>query len=271
MFNQARKVAIISCLLGLALSCAKVPITGRKQLKLLPESEIMASSLTSYKEFLSTNKVINTGVEALMVKRVGDKIARAVTNYLSTNNLSDRVKGYNWEFNLVNDNTVNAWCMPGGKVVFYTGIIPVCKTEAGLAVVMGHEIAHAIAQHGNERMSQGLAEQFGGLALQQAIANKPKETQNLINLAYGAGTQIGVMLPFSRLHETEADELGLYFMAMAGYDPKEAAPFWQRMNTSGGARPPQFLSTHPNPNTRIANIQKWMPKAEGLYQQNKGK
>lgn len=252
-------------ILSFAIGCANVPLTGRRQLELVPESEIMASSLTSYQDFLKTNKVVSSGNDVTMVKRVGDKIARAVTQYLQSNNASDRVKGYNWEFNLVQDATVNAWCMPGGKVVFYTGIIPVCKSEAGIAVVMGHEVAHAIARHGNERVSQGLVSQLGGVALSTAISSKPKETQQLIMTAYGVGSQVGVMLPFSRMHESEADELGLYFMAMAGYDPNEAVPFWQRMNSAGGSRPPEFLSTHPNPETRIANLQKWMPKALTYY------
>lgn len=246
-------------------SCSKVPITGRKQLGLLPESELMSMSLTSYNQFLSSNKVVTSGNDLAMVKRVGDRLSKQITSYLQANKMGDRVAGFKWEFNLVDDKTVNAWCMPGGKIVFYTGIMPICKDEAGVAVVMGHEIAHAIARHGNERMSQGLAQQLGGVALSAAVANKSQETQQLFSAAYGIGTQVGAMLPFSRLHESEADEMGLYFMAMAGYDPRVAPAFWQRMNAGGGGRTPEFLSTHPNPSTRIANLNKWMPKAIQHY------
>lgn len=250
----------------LVTSCSKVPVTGRRQLGLLPESEMMSMSLTSYNQFLSQNKVVTTGNEVAMVKRVGDKLAKQITSYLQNNKMGDRVAGFKWEFNLVEDKTVNAWCMPGGKIVFYTGIMPICKDEAGVAVVMGHEIAHAIARHGNERMSQGLAQQLGGVALSTALATKSQQTQQLFTTAYGLGTQFGAMLPFSRLHESEADEMGLYFMAMAGYDPRVAPGFWQRMS-AGGGRTPEFLSTHPSPSTRIANLNKWMPKAIQYYNQ----
>lgn len=261
---------IVYSLIGLfAVACAKVPITGRKQLKLLPESELVAMSLTSYNQFLNENDVIKNSADANRVKNAGERISKAVTKYLQDNDYADRVEGYNWEFNLVNDKTMNAWCMPGGKVVFYSGILPVCQDETGIAVVMGHEIAHAIARHGNERMSQGLAQQLGGIALAVAVADKPQETQQLFGIAYGLGSQFGVMLPFSRKHESEADEMGLYFMAMAGYDPKAAPAFWERMEKSNGTNVPEFLSTHPNPETRAANLKKWMPKAETYYTANK--
>ncbi|MCE2740913.1 MAG: M48 family metallopeptidase [Sphingobacteriales bacterium] len=261
----------IILLVGLAMlysSCSKVPVTGRRQLGLLPESELMGMSLTSYKQFLASNKVLTNGKELAMVKRAGDKLSQTISSFLQNNKMGDRVAGFKWEFNLVEDKTVNAWCMPGGKIVFYTGIMPICKDEAGVAVVMGHEIAHAIARHGNERMSQGLAQQLGGVALSAALANKSQQTQQLFSAAYGIGTQVGAMLPFSRLHESEADELGLYFMAMAGYDPRVAPAFWQRMSAGGGGRAPEFLSTHPSPTTRIANLNKWMPKAIQYYNQS---
>jgi predicted Zn-dependent protease len=258
---------IIPLLLAVVLivACSKVPITGRKQLKLLPESQMMSMSLTSYNDVLSKSKVVKTGNDVAMVKRVGDKLAKSVALYLQQNKMSDQIAGFNWEFNLIEDATVNAWCMPGGKVAFYTGILPICKDETGIAVVMGHEIAHAIARHGNERMSQQLAQQFGGQALSVALASKPQQTQQIFATAYGLGAQFAVMLPFSRMHESEADQMGLYFMAMAGYDPKQAPAFWQRMNGTGGARPPEFMSTHPSPQTRIADINKWMPKALEYY------
>jgi predicted Zn-dependent protease len=164
---------------------------------------------------------------------------------------------------------VNAWCMPGGKVVVYTGILPVTKNENGLAVVMGHEIAHAIAEHGNERMSQELLRQAGGVALTVALKDNPEETRNLWLAAYGLGSEVGVMLPFSRLHESEADHLGLIFMAMAGYDPREAPDFWTRMAEAGGQKPPEFLSTHPSDETRISSLNNWMPEALKYYNKNK--
>ena len=174
------------------------------------------------------------------------------------------MKDFKWEFNLVEDNTVNAWCMPGGKVVFYTGILPITKDEKGIAVVMGHEIAHAIARHGNERMSQGLALQGGGIALSLALSDKPELTQNLFQQAYGLGGQLG-MLKYSRSHDSEADKMGLVFMAMAGYDPREAVEFWKRMAAQGGQKPPEFLSTHPSDDTRIKDLEDFMPEALKYY------
>jgi len=166
----------------------------------------------------------------------------------------------------VEDKEVNAWCMPGGKVVVYSGILPVTQGEAGLAVVMAHEIAHAVAEHGNERMSQGLLAQFGGMALSEALSARPEATQNLWMTAYGVGAQYGAMLPYSRLQENEADHLGLIFMAMAGYDPNEAVTLWQRMATQkGGTAPPEFLSTHPSDAARIENIRRLIPEAMRYY------
>lgn len=263
------KISLVLIFFFLASSCSKVPMTGRKQLHLLPESDLMAMSLTSYNQFLSTNKVVNSGAEQTMVKRVGAKIASSVESYLKSHRQSARVADFNWEFNLVDDPTVNAWCMPGGKVVFYTGILPVCKDEQGLAVVMGHEIAHAIARHGNERMSQGLAIQFVGVAGNVALSQKSDTVQQIFNVAYGLGSQLGLVLPYSRLHESEADEMGLMFMAMAGYNPEVAPEFWNRMSASGGARPPEFLSTHPDPSKRAAKLKEYMPKAKEYYEKSK--
>lgn len=243
--------------------CTQVPITGRKQFKLLPNSTLNSMAVTQYKQFLAEHRLSTDAVKTEMVKRVGTKIQRAVTNYFRIKKQTKYIAGYAWEFNLVEDNTVNAWCMPGGKVVVYTGLLPVTLNEDGLAVVMGHEIAHAIANHGNERMSQGLAAQAGGLALSAALMNRPAETQNLFMRAYGVGTQVGALLPFSRLHESEADELGLIFMAMAGYNPDEAIPFWGRMDkASSGAEPMEFLSTHPSHGTRIEKLKAVIPKAK---------
>jgi predicted Zn-dependent protease len=180
--------------------------------------------------------------------------------------MSDQLKGYKWEFNLVEDPNVNAWCMPGGKVVVYTGILPVAKNEAGLATVMGHEIAHAFARHGAERMTQGLLVELGGMALEKALATRPEETRDLFMRSYGAGTQYGILLPYSRKQESEADHLGLIFMAMAGYNPNDALDFWQRMAaSSSGQAPPEFMSTHPADATRIRNIKKLIPEAMKYY------
>ncbi|MCK9270985.1 MAG: M48 family metallopeptidase [Bacteroidales bacterium] len=249
-------------------SCSKVPITGRQQLALLPESQMMSMGVANYNEFLKENPLSNDASKVAMVKNVGQKIAAAVERYMRENGLSDRIDGYKWEFNLVKeDNVPNAWAMPGGKVVIYTGILPYTKTETGLAVVMGHEIAHAVARHGNERMSQALLIETGGTALNLALNQKPEQTRNLFMMAYGLGTQVGISLPYSRTHETEADRLGLIFMAMAGYDPHEAVAFWQRMSQAGGQKPPEFLSTHPADETRVKNLREYMPKAMKYYKQ----
>jgi predicted Zn-dependent protease len=246
--------------------CTKVAVTGRKQLNIIPESEMQAMSYQSYGDFMKQNRLSNNAEQTTMVKRVGVNIQKAVETYMKQKNLSAQLTGYKWEFNLIEDKAVNAWCMPGGKVVVYTGILPVTQTEAGLAVVLGHEVAHAIARHGNERMSQGLIQQMGGVALQVALKDKPQQTQALFNSAYGVGSNVGVMLPFSRMHESEADKMGLIFMAMAGYDPNEAVTFWQRMKTaSGGASPPEILSTHPSNDARIADIKKNLPEAMKYY------
>ncbi len=200
-----------------------------------------------------------------MVKRVGVKIQKAVETYFAQKNLSKELAGYQWEFNVVESEEVNAWCMPGGKVVVYTGILPITKDETGLAVVMGHEIAHAIAEHGSERMSHGLMQQLGGVALSVALADEPELTQSLFMTAYGVGSTVGVMLPFSRTHESEADHLGLIFMAMAGYDPNAAVDFWTRMAANSQGAPPEWLSTHPSNETRIADIKKLLPEALQYY------
>jgi len=246
-------------------SCTTVPLTGRKQLNMIPESQLVAMSMTSYDDFLSQNQLSDNRQQTQMVKQVGDNIAVAVEAFLNGNGLSSRVAGYNWEFNLVEDDVPNAWCMPGGKVVVYSGILPITQTDDGLAVVMGHEIAHAIARHGNERMSQGLLIETGGLALAAAVDEKPAETQALFMAAYGIGSQVGISLPYSRSHETEADKLGLIFMAMAGYNPGEAIDFWTRMSQLGGQKPPEFLSTHPSDQTRIQDLQAFLPEAMKYY------
>src|SRR5262245_35690201 len=234
--------------LSFVISCSTNPLTKKSQLTLLPESELQAMGTQQYQQFLSTNKVVSSSSnrDAEMVKRVGQRIVKAVETYYAQNGISEKLNGYKWEYNLVEDKAINAWCMPGGKIVVYTGLLPVSQNEAALAVVIGHEVSHALLQHGNQRMSQGLLQQLGGVALSVAVANKPAETQNLFLGAYGAGTQVGILLPFSRKHELEADRYGLIWTAMAGYNPQEPIGLWERMEqASNGARPPEFLSTHP--------------------------
>jgi len=249
-------------------SCGTVPVTGRSQLNLLPESSMVEMSLTSYDEFLKENKLSDNEAQKATVNRVGQRVAAAVETYLRNNGYESYVENFKWEFHLVEDDVPNAWCMPGGKVVFYTGIMPLAQNDAGVAVVMGHEIAHAVARHGNERMSHSMLVQMGGIALSEAIKEKPAETQALFSSAYGLGTQVGVTLPFSRKQEYEADEMGLIFMAMAGYDPRTAISFWKRMSEQGGASgTPEFLSTHPVDSHRIAQLEKLMPEALKYYQQ----
>lgn len=245
-------------------SCFKNPITGRSSVNLVPESEMRSLAGQQYTSFLAENRAVQGSKDAEMVKRVGERMRVAVSQYLQSIGKQDLISGYNWEFNLVDDNQANAWCMPGGKVVFYTGILPLCQSEAGVAVVMGHEIAHAIARHGNERMSQGLIAQFGGAALSVALANKPQQTQQLFNTAVGAGSQLAI-LAYSRSHESEADHMGLYFMAYAGYNPNEAVGFWQRMAAAGGQKPPEFLSTHPSDTRRINDIKAELPNVMKHY------
>jgi predicted Zn-dependent protease len=267
MMRKLKGYVVVFVVLSLLLlACSTVAVTGRKQLNLIPRSTMLSMSSQQYGEFLKTNKLSTNQEQTQMVKRVGSKIQKAVEQYFAERDLSHKLKNYDWEFNLVESEEVNAWCMPGGKVVIYTGILPITKDESGLAVVTGHEIAHAIAQHGNERMSQGLITQLGGLALSKALEEKPEQTQQLWMAAFGIGAQVGVLLPYSRLHESEADHLGLIFMAMAGYDPNAAVAFWQRMaKMKGGQAPPEFLSTHPSDETRINKIKALIPEAMQYY------
>ena len=248
------------------ISCSRVPITGRQQLDLISDSELLSMSYRQYDDFLNTNKISNDKKNTALVKKVGNNIQKAVEKFFRENNISEDLNGYDWEFNLVESDEANAWAMPGGKVVFYTGILPVCQDEEGIAVVMGHEVAHAVAQHGSERMSQGLMTQLGGAALGVALKDEPEETKALWFTAYGLGAQVGVLLPYSRLHESEADHLGLVFMAMAGYNPNGAVEFWQRMaENKKGSAPPEFLSTHPSDETRINDLKKLIPEAMKYY------
>lgn len=246
--------------------CATVPITGRRQLSLIPASTLLSVSVQSYDQLLKESKLSSDAQNTALVRAVGRNIGAAAEQFLRDNGLEGEIKNYQWDFNLIEDpKTVNAFCMPGGKVAVYTGILPLTQDANGLAVVVGHEVAHAIANHGNERMSQMLLVQLGGMTLEQALSEKPQQTQQLWMAAYGLGANVGILLPYSRGNELEADHIGLVLMARAGYDPGTAIPFWERMNAAGGAAPPEFLSTHPAPATRINDMKKYLPEAMKYY------
>ncbi len=253
------------------VACSTVPFTGRKQFAPIPSGQMISLGKSSYNQVLDESKKSNNQNYINMVNGAGLKVSKAVEKYMAQNNLSKRIKGYTWEFHVLEDNILNAWCMPGGKIAFYEGIMPVCNDETGVAVVMGHEIAHAVAKHSNERLGQQLLIQLGGLALSEALKKEKETTQQLALAAFGLGTQVGVMLPYSRKHESEADELGLYFMALAGYNPQAAPAFWERMKekSQGQSRPPEFLSTHPHPNSRIRALNNHMNKAMDYYKNSK--
>lgn len=260
------KFVVLLSIISLLAGCTQVDITGRKQLILVPESTMLSMSFQNYGEFITEHKLSTNVEQTEMVKRVGSRIQKAIELYCKDKGEEDKLSGYEWEFNLVEDPNVNAWCMPGGKVVVYTGLMPVAQNETGLAVVLGHEIAHAFARHGAERMTDELITQMGSIAISKALENHPEQTKNIFMTAYGAGTQVGVLLPFSRKQESEADHLGLIFMAMAGYDPHEAVTFWERMAAANqGSQPLELLSTHPANETRIKDIQKLIPEAMKYY------
>lgn len=267
--NQKSKLMLrnfcLSALIFLLAACSTVPITGRKQLSLVPSSQMMALANEQYTATIQQANLSDDQSEVRRLRQVGDRVIQAVEQYLADNGQSQLTEGYNWEINLIDDDLVNAWAMPGGKIAFYTGIMKLFKSDDEIAVVMAHEIAHAIASHGGERMSQMLVAQLGGVALDVALADKPQQTRTLAQAAYGLGSQIGVLLPFSRTHESEADELGVYFMTMAGYNPQAAVDFWRTMAAQGGGAPPEFLSTHPSNETRIRNLQRLVPVARNKY------
>lgn len=255
---------VVGCLL---YGCAKVPVTGRRQLSLVKNSEIIPASFDQYEQVKKESKLSEDEEKVALVKKVGHRIQTAVEKYMDDNGWEDHLNGYEWEFNLIDSEQVNAWAMPGGKVAFYTGILPICKDEKGIAVVMGHEVAHAVANHGRERISQQASAQYGLTAVSVILGagGSSQVSQELIMQGAGAATSLGI-LKFSRKHESEADHLGLIFMAIAGYDPSEAPKFWERMAAqSGGESPPEFVSTHPSHDTRISDLNKWMPEAMKYY------
>jgi len=256
-----KKLFLTFLMLLVLVGCKTNPFTGKSTLNFYSNSQMFPMAFAQYDEFLESNKVVTGTSDAQMITRVGQRIASAAERWLNANGYPGYLKDYKWEYNLVQDETVNAWCMPGGKIVFYTGILPITQNETGVAVVMGHEVAHALADHGAQRMSAGTIQQIGAVAGNVAIQDPEK--RNMFNQAYGIGSQLGVMLPFSRSHETEADKIGLQIMAIAGYNPDEAAKLWQRMKAeSGGQAPPEFLSTHPSNDTRISNLTAWAPAAK---------
>lgn len=261
-----KKAILFVVIVGVGYACSTVAVTGRRQLSLVPNSEIIAASATEYQKVLAQSKLSDDQEKVAMIKRVGTRIQKAVEQYMASKNLSSELQGFNWEFNLIEDDkTVNAWCMPGGKVAFYTAILPICKDENGVAIVMGHEVAHAVANHGRERMSQAMLANGFLSGLSAAMGQNPTLTQEILLQSVGIGTNLGV-LKFSRENESEADHIGLIFSALAGYDPNEAPKFWERMESmSGGGAPPEFMSTHPSHSTRISDLKGWIPEAMEYY------
>ena len=254
----------VTCALMLLVACTtKNPFTGKNNLNFVSNEQLFPSAFQQYNQFLTQSKVVTGTAEARRVETVGIKIKNASQKYLSALGYNDYLKGYAWEYKLIEDKAINAWCMPGGKIVVYTGLLPVAKDDAGLATVMGHEVAHALANHGAQRMSASQLQQLGAVGVAVATGGQSAEKQQMWQQYYGIGSSVGVMLPFSRNHESEADMIGLTLMALAGYNPDNALTFWERMSAkkSGGA-PPEILSTHPSDATRIANIKKLIPQAK---------
>ena len=260
-----KKIAYFILFTCILVSCSTVLLTGRKQLLLVSDSEVLTSSFQSYKQFIDSVPASKDKMNTALVKKVGNKLSTVVEAYLKANGMSTDVATYAWEFNLVKDTSMNAFCMPGGKVVVFDGILHVTKNEAGLAVVLGHEIAHAVAKHSNERLSQQMVLQYGASLTDVLLSDKSAATRSTITTIYGIGSQYGVMLPYSRKHEYEADRLGLIFLAMAGYDPNEAITFWERMSANSTTAPMEFMSTHPSDANRIAELRKLLPEAMQYY------
>ncbi len=261
-----KKIFLLSAMVAVLLTgCNKVPISGRNQLNLVSDSEVLQASLASYKEYMGKATKSTETVKSAQVTRVGQRIAAATEAYLNANGMSDQVKNFAWEFNLVKDSQLNAFCMPGGKIVVYEGIMNIVGSDDELAVVLGHEVAHAVAKHSNERLSQQKALEYGGAILGAITQNAGQSTQSLANTVFGLGANYGVMLPFSRKHETEADNIGLVLMTIAGYNPDCALTFWQKMSAGSTNTKVEFMSTHPSDATRIANLQKQIPSVKQKY------
>ena len=252
-----KKIWSMLSMLLLIISCSTNPFTGQQTIALVSNNQLFPSSFAQYNQVLNENKIVRGTKESEMLQRVGQKIAVAAERYLNANGYAGYTKDYKWEYSLIDSDQVNAWAMPGGKIAFYTGIFPVAASETGIAVVMAHEVAHILANHGQQRMSKGVLQQLGGIGVALATSNKDPRTQQIWMQAYGVGSTVGVMLPYSRAHENEADEIGQLLMAIAGYDPHEAVNLWKRMAAlSNGQAPPQFLSTHPHSLDRMQNLNK---------------
>ncbi len=261
---KMKKVISLTIVFLFIVSCSTVPITGRKRINVVSDAQILPASFKQYAGFLKEHKISKDAKMSNEVQNVGINISRAVDKFMRANGMVNEANNYRWEFNLIEDKTVNAWCMPGGKVVFYSGILPICDNTDGIAAVMGHEVAHAFAKHGQERMTSAYGQQLGGIAVALGTGNKDPKTQKLWNTIYGVGSTVG-MLAYSRTHETEADKLGMVFMIMAGYRPEEAVNVWIRMkDRASGKAPPEFLSTHPSNQTRIDNLRKYLPTAKAM-------
>lgn len=262
-----RRGALAALALLLVAGCATVPMTGRRQLSLVPQSDLIAMAAEDYSRFLADSAVSeDAGARAALLEG-GGRIADAASRFMSEQGMDYELSQYEWQFELIDDDeTVNAFCMPGGKIAVFTGLLPIAQNDEGLAVVLAHEVAHAVANHGGERMSQLLLAQLGGMALSRALEERPQETRDLAMTAYGVGSQLAVLLPYSRRHESEADRIGLVLMAKAGYDPRAAVPFWERMAASGGGEPPEFLSTHPSHASRMDDIRSCLPEAMAVYE-----
>lgn len=259
-------IPIVLILIFLFSACAEVPLTQRRALRLVSDQQLLSMGLQQYREVMKKSQLSKDAQKVETLNRVGHRIAAAAEEFLRESGLQHKLANYRWEFNLIEDpKVVNAWCMPGGKVAVYTGILRYTQDETGLAVVLGHEVAHAILEHGNERMSQALLVQMGGMALGVALANRPEETRQIFNQVYGLGASLGLILPYSRIQEEEADRVGLILMAKAGYDPRASIDFWERMRRESGPRTPEFLSTHPLPDTRLAYIRSYIPEAMRYY------
>ena len=259
------KKSILLFLFALFLGCKTNTLTGKNTLNFFGNNkQIFAMSLQQYATFLKENKIVTDSDEAKLIATIGADIANAAQQYFSFKGQPNSLDDYNWEYNLVNSDQVNAWCMPGGKIVFYTGIMPIAKNPDGIAAIMGHEVAHALADHGAQRMSLGIVQQAGGIIATEATKNQEAQKRDRIMKAYGFGSTVGGMLPFSRKHETEADKIGLELMTLAGYNPEEAPKLWERMKAQSKGGQPEFLSTHPSEERRIANLKQWIPQAKAL-------
>ncbi|MDR0797091.1 MAG: M48 family metallopeptidase [Tannerella sp.] len=255
-----KKISLFIALLFFFTSCGTVPLTGRRQMLLISDTELITASLTQYDTYIKSTTLSTDKAKTATVERVGKKISEATETYLRQNGFESELANFQWEFKLVKENQVNAFCMPGGKIVVFEGLLPLIASDDELAVVIGHEVAHAVAKHSNERMSQEVLTQYGAAIVDAALSTRTSAIQSLGNTVFGLGAQLGVMLPYSRQHEYEADYIGMIFMTLAGYNPESTITFWQKMSGGGSGGGSDFLSTHPSDDKRIAELQRRMPE-----------